>query len=330
MKRRTTAYASIAILLAIVVLVTGCNPSASKQQSAETRIMRAMAQAIDDPAAKVSSSGKSTIRSFKADDGSVISGTIEKDENGNVIAAELTLTYPDGTLGPTLVLASDNGKQTAVLDNKPISTASLPKPMSREQRIAFALFLEGFEEAFDDIKDLFEDALEYYEDKWPDDYTLNYEGKNGAVIKGTVTVGIEEWGDDDTEVIAANITEFRFPLWFGEGELSGSYRFSERGDNEKAEIHFSIKDFGNDKSIRIDNARIDATIEEGEKFDDDYFSFNGNISGDFTINNSNHSISFNGSIEAVEDHYFRFPSYALTIDGENIAIGRQERPVITN
>ena len=44
MKRRTTAYASIAILLAIVVLVTGCNPSASKQEDAATTMMRAMSQ----------------------------------------------------------------------------------------------------------------------------------------------------------------------------------------------------------------------------------------------------------------------------------------------
>lgn len=330
MKRRTTAYASIAILLAIAVLMTGCNPSASKQQNAETMIMRAMAQAIDDPAAGVSASGKSEISSFKADDGSVISGTIEKDASGNVIAAKLTLTYPNGTKGPTLVLASDSGKQTATLDDKPISTVSLPKPMTKDQRIAFALFLDGFEEAFDDIKDLFEDALEYYEDRWPDDYTLDFKSGNGAVIKGTVTVGREEWGDDDTEVIAADITEFRFPLWFGEGEMSGSYRFSERGDNEKAEIHLSIRNFGDGNYVRIENAEIDATIAEGEKFDDDFFSFDGSISGEFTVNNSHHSISFSGNIEAVEDHYFRFPSYTLTIDGENIAIGRQERPAITN
>ena len=68
MKRRTTAYASIAILLAIVVLVTGCNPSASKQEDAATTMMRAMSQVA---ASKNYSSGVQNVN-YTADDGSKI------------------------------------------------------------------------------------------------------------------------------------------------------------------------------------------------------------------------------------------------------------------
>ena len=80
MKRRTTAYASIAILLAIVVLVTGCNPSASKQEDAATTMMRAMSQVA---ASKNYSSGEQNVN-YTADDGSKITGKMTIDSNGEI------------------------------------------------------------------------------------------------------------------------------------------------------------------------------------------------------------------------------------------------------
>ena len=152
MKRRTTAYASIAILLAIVVLVTGCNPSASKQEDAATTMMRAMSQVA---ASKNYSSGEQNVN-YTADDGSKITGKMTIDSNGEIVAANLTITYADGTQGPNLILATDGtGKENVTIDDTPVRNPI--KPISKEQAAAMAIFLEGFEEAYDELQEYFTD-----------------------------------------------------------------------------------------------------------------------------------------------------------------------------
>ena len=128
------------------------------------------------------------------------------------------------------------------------------------------------------------------------------------------------------EIVAADITSFTID-WYGI-KVSGSYSFSERGDEENARISLRIENFQEREdglNITLSDVSIDAEINEGEIRDDDIFSFSGSIGGKFSVNGKSHEVSFRGDIEAREDAYFRFPSYTLMIDGEDVAIGRQER-----
>ena len=327
MKRHIIIRAAIGGLL-MAALLTGCSPSADTHptgQAAAEVTVRAMAEAIGsagtDPA--VSIAGNSyTINSFKADDGSRITGTIQTGEDGTITAARLRLIYPDGTSGPEFVLTADNGSTDVTVDDQSINASRLPQAMTRSQRIAFLAFLSGFDEAFDELNEIIEESVEYLEDRRPGEYSVDR-----GWLKGTVTVGREEPGDDDTEIIAADIAEFNIEMWNGAG-ISGSYSFTERNNNGKADIRVTMRGFSeSDDGFRVtlEEITVDASIEEGERFDDDYFSFDGSIGGKYIVNGEKHTISFSGEIDAMEDRYFRFPSYSLTIDGEDVLIGRQSR-----
>ena len=324
MKRRTTAYASIAILLAIVVLVTGCNPSASKQEDAATTMMRAMSQVA---ASKNYSSGDQNVN-YTADDGSKITGKMTIDSNGEIVAANLTITYADGTQGPNLILATDGtGKENVTIDDTPVRNPI--KPISKEQAAAMAIFLEGFEEAYDELQEYFtdDDFFNGYtasgthtierRDYWPE----------GMIVEGTVTLREEKDDDDDEyeidlEVSAVNIKEFVIPLPFG-ASMSGSFSYREERNSETVSMNVNISNYPESEDefrILLADVNINATIEEGETWDD-YFKFNGSLGGTFSINRGpEQSISFTGTIDAMEDHCFRFPEYSLTINGERVAL----------
>ena len=93
---------------------------------------------------------------FTADDGSKITGTMTIDQNGEIIAADLTMTYADGSKGPKLILATDGtGKEEVTINDTPVRNPI--KPISRAQAAAMAIFLEGFEEAYDELQEYFTD-----------------------------------------------------------------------------------------------------------------------------------------------------------------------------
>lgn len=320
MNRRLSLFAAVGILLAALVL-TGCNPSTGKAaEGSPESIVRAMAQAIsvDATNSAVSATGENTykVTNFKADDGSSITGTFETNTSGKVLAAELTLTYSDGSPGPVFVMKTDNSGTDITLDNRPVNPSSLPRTMTRAEHFAFRAFIEGFDEAFDEVKDILEDSLEIYENRKPGTHTIDNE-----FMKGTITVEMER-GDDDLEIVAANITSFTVP--FRTIKVSGSYSFSEHRDTERAEVKIRIQNFRDDEVV-MNDITIDAVIEEGEIRDDDYFLFDGSISGSYSIGSTTHTIDFSGTINAEDDDFIRFPEYTLRIDGNNVAIGRQNR-----
>lgn len=332
MKRRTTAIA--VVMLALAMIITGCDPSASGSgggNASAASMMKAMSQAVasagTDPA--VSGSGSVlTVTDFTADDGTRISGTIERDAEGNIISARLSFINPDGTAGPELVLATESGSQDVTYDDKPVNPDQLPQPMTPSQRVAFGGFLEGFEEAFDEIEDLMDDILEHYEDN--PGYgvgTHQIDGALSRLIQGTVTLARER-GDDDLEVTAADITSFSLPISRG-GTASGSYSFEKRGDDDvKASMDIRITGFTEEDDgilIELSDVRVQAEIEENEVWDDDMFSFSGSIAGTYLLGGESHTVSFSGEMSALEDKFLSFPSYTLEIDDESVAIGRYEK-----
>ena len=320
MKRRTTAYASIAILLAIAVLVTGCNPSASKQEDAATTMMRAMSQVA---ASKNYSSGEQNVN-YTADDGSKITGKMTIDSNGEIVAANLTITYADGTQGPNLILATDGtGKENVTIDDTPVRNPI--KPISRAQAAVMAIFLEGFEEAYEEIKEFFtdEDFFGEYRTEGTHDIVRSRFWPENMIVEGTVTLREEHDDERELEVTAVDITHFEIPLFFGQASMSGSFSYKEERNSESASMDININYFSeNDDgfNILLADVNINATIEEGETWDD-YFRFNGSLGGKFSIDRGQEqSISFTGTIDAMEDHYFRFPEYSLIINGERVAL----------
>ena len=294
-------------------------------------MMKAMSQAVasagTDPA--VSGSGNVlTVTDFTADDGTRISGTIERDAEGNIISARLSFINPDGTAGPELVLATESGSQDVTYDDKPVNPDQLPQPMTLSQRVAFGGFLEGFEEAFDEIEDLMDDILEHYEDNPKYGVgTHQIEGELSSLMQGTVTIARER-GDDDLEVTAADITSFSLPISRG-GTASGSYSFEKCGDDDvKASMDIRITGFVEEDDgimIELSDVLVQAEIEENEVWDDDMFSFSGSIAGTYLLGGGSHTVSFSGEMSAMEDEFLSFPSYTLEIDGESVAIGRYEK-----
>ena len=298
MKRRTTAIA--VVMLALAMIITGCDPSASGGgggNASAASMMKAMSQAVasagTDPA--VSGSGNVlTVTDFTADDGTRISGTIERDAEGNIISARLSFINPDGTAGPELVLATESGSQDVTYDDKPVNPDQLPQPMTLSQRVAFGGFLEGFEEAFDEIEDLMDDILEHYEDNPKYGVgTHQIEGDLSSLMQGTVTIARER-GDDDV----------------------------------KASMDIRITGFVEEDDgimIELSDVLVQAEIEENEVWDDDMFSFSGSIAGTYLLGGGSHTVSFSGEMSAMEDEFLSFPSYTLEIDGESVAIGRYEK-----
>ena len=192
-----------------------------------------------------------------------------------------------------------------------------------------AIFLEGFEEAYDELQEYFtdDDFFNGYtasgthtierRDYWPE----------GMIVEGTVTLREEKDDDDDKyeidlEVSAVNIKEFVIPLPFG-ASMSGSFSYREERNSETVSMNVNISNYPESEDefrILLADVNINATIEEGETWDD-YFKFNGSLGGTFSINKGpEQSISFTGTIDAMEDHYFRFPEYSLTINGERVAL----------
>ena len=338
MTRRTKANVAIALLLMALTLV-GCNPSSDGPGSADkpqVAIMKAVSQAMasvntaSPESEHVTQDGNTyTVTSFTADDGSRIDGSFTIGTDGTIIDANLQFYYADGTEGPTFILKTENNNTSATIGGESVNPATLPQPMTRDQGRAFGAFLMGFEEALEDVEDALDEILD-------DDY-YRTEGKhqihdNRLGITGSVTVAPEDRWDDDMEIIAADISFPALPLDSGRATVSGSYSFTSRGDDDiDAKLRITIEDYSESDDgifINLSNVSIDADISEGERRDDDYFTFDGSISGSFSLGRDatdSHSIEFSGSISAMEDHYFRFPEYSLRIDGESVAIGRQER-----
>ena len=330
MKRQQTIFAAVGLLL-MALLFTSCSqtPSSSGETTVATSAVMAMSEAVSAAEKKAAgvteiATNKYEVKSFTADDGTVITGNFEIDENGTVLNAELTMKVKGTGQELRFSLTSSQSGTEATINDKPVEE-EIKKTMTKIQREAFGAFLKGMDEALDELNDgILEDWLE---DKYEDRRPGNYDIINNPWLTGSVTVGYEERGDDDTEVIGADVKINALPLPFG-GEVNGSFNLSRREDDETAVANITIKGFSeldDHLYINLSEVRIDATINEGEKWDDDYFSFKGTIEGQYTVNGEAHSIYFNGSIIGDDDDHYHFSEYTLRIDGENVAIGRQYR-----
>ena len=296
-----------------MALIIGCSsdPSGSKSISAASSAINAMSEAISveessmDTENRVSIDENNTFRveNFVAEDGTVITGSFNVGSDGTIIDASLTVTIN----GQELRFVMENSTE-ATIDEKPVPPSEIKKTMTKAQRMAFAAFMNGLEEALDVLDEaIMEDWLEdKYEDRRPGTYDI----RDNPWLEGTVTVAREERGDDDTEVVAADIRKFRIPLPVG-GEISGSFSFSGGEERMKSDIDVSISNLNERDDgflISLSNLTIDAAVEAGERFDEDYFRFQGLIDGSYSINGENHEIHFDG-----------------TMEGEDVAIGRQYR-----
>ena len=330
--KRITAITAIA-LLAFFIL-TGCNPGGNGAMTANSAssIMKAMTEAIDGTNPGVTTEGNTfTVNGFQAADGTKIAGTITVGPDGlSIESAELWIVKADGSAGPVFKLVTENGGQDIIYDDKPISPSSVPKPMTREQEIIFAILMEGYEEAYDElVEDIFDDLFERYEERPAGTYAIE-ETFPHFQITGTVTVDREEWDDDrdDTEVVAVDISSFSFELFNG-ARISGSFKWSEERDTEKADVDIVIENYASwDDSLPITLERIavNASVSEGDfRNHDDVFTFDGSMSGSFTLHGEKQDISFTGKIMAEDDDFFHIPSYNLIINGESVALGHIDR-----
>lgn len=342
---RKNTLAAIAMLLMAILFVTGCQMSSSGNVPSTPDAMavsafRAMAQVADIETPVQNGDYKTyTPTEFKADDGSVISGTFQLDAEGNVVDANLTLTLVSGQkVQFTMVKQTETAQPEITVDDQPVSETVVPDTMTDEESMAFMAFLIGFDEIQDEIRgeikdifdDLYDDDDDYGRRLSPGDYPVPEAFRNFG-ISGTVTVGYDEWDDDDDlEIVGGNLTFDEFRLDYG-SVVSGSYSFTDRDDYEDADMNISITSFEED-GITISNARIDGKIVESEIHDDnDKFKFEGSISGRFSVRNGESAeISFSGKMDAMEDRYLEFPEYELTINGNQVAIGKENRPFRNN
>ncbi|MBO8435632.1 MAG: hypothetical protein IAA97_01455, partial [Spirochaetes bacterium] len=269
--KRITAITAIA-LLAFFIL-TGCNPGGNGAMTANSAssIMKAMTEAIDGTNPGVTTDGNTfKVDGFQAADGTKIAGTITVGPDGlSIESAELWIVKADGSAGPVFKLVTENGGgQDIIYGVKPISPSSVPKPMTREQKIIFAILMEGYEEAYDElVEDIFDDLFERYEERPAGTYAIE-ETFPLFQITGTVTVDREEWDDDrdDTEVVAVDISSFSFELFNG-ARISGSFKWSEERDTEKADVDLVIENYASwDDSLPITLERIavNASVSEGD------------------------------------------------------------------
>ena len=338
---RRNKLAAIAMLLMAIFAVTGCHMGSSGNVPASADAMavsafRAMAQ-VADAEIPVDSGGykKYTPTEFRADDGSVISGTFQIDDAGNIIDADLTLTLASGqTVQFTMVKQAEASQPDITVGDQTVSSTVVPDPMTDDENRAFRLFLAGFDEAQDEIRGEFEDI---FDDLFDDDYGHGMRPSPGDYpipdifkgygISGTVKVGYEERSDNELEVIGGNFTLDGFMLERG-SYVSGSYSFTDRDDYEDADMNISITSFTED-GITISDALIDGRISESETRGDDRFTFEGSIAGTFSARyGESADISFTGTMDAMEDRYLKFPEYELTINGSQVVIGKEIRPFV--
>ena len=335
---RKGRLAAIALLLMAMLMLAACsggrgNPGSTAPNDVAVAAMKAMTQAADTAgqAAGVSSTGNTyTLTGFTADDGvtRVVGGSFEMDGNGNVINANLTLQISNQTLEFILKPASTGTGSDITVDTTPVSESVMPDPMTPEEKRAFRIFLIGFDEVQDDVREAVEEAFDDIEDIYRKPGQVNI---SHPLISGTIELGREKDDDwDDLEVIGGNVRFTDFPIDDDRhsGKVSGSYSFELRDDDyERATMSVTISSY-HDDGISLSNFAINGTIVEDEIRDDDRFTFDGTASGTFEFSTGSSRISFDGKINAEEDSWIEFPEYSLKIDGREVAIGRPERPFI--
>ena len=335
---RKGRLAAIALLLMAMLMLAACsggrgNPGSTAPNDVAVAAMKAMTQAADTAgqAAGVSSTGNTyTLTGFTADDGvtRVVGGSFEMDGNGNVINADLTLQISNHTLEFILKPASTGTGSDITVDTTPVSESVMPDPMTPEEKRAFRIFLIGFDEVQDDVREAVEEAFDDIEDIYRKPGQVNI---SHPLISGTIELGREKDDDwDDLEVIGGNVRFTDFPIDDDRhsGKVSGSYSFELRDDDyERATMSVTISSY-HDDGISLSNFAINGTIIEDEIRDDDRFTFDGTASGTFEFSTGSSRISFDGKINAEEDSWIEFPEYSLKIDGREVAIGRPERPFI--
>ena len=335
MKRKTTASAIIALIV-LVAILAGCSPSAPQGGSATpaSSLMRAMAQAVEtsalsspDQVVTVTGGNNYSVTGFSADDGSTISGRFTTDPaTGEIVSAELTYFPPNSTEGLEFVLKTESGTPEATIDKTPV-TEELPRMMTRNERYAFAAALDAIEEVLEELQDEIEDVF------GDDDYWQMsgfgegwYPIPDGFGIQGRFYLAYE---DDDRELELMGVDLTNLNIQGRRMSITGSYRYEEheRFDREETAMNLRIQNFRDDHVV-LNDITVNATMTEDERRDNDHFRLEAHsIGGSCTVGGESFSFSFSGEIDAMEDHYFRFPSYSLSIDGDNVAIGRHEKGV---
>ena len=281
---RKRTFAAIAILLMALIATTSCEggggSGAVSDASAAVSAVRAMTQAVDavgtDNSVTAEGDGYE-LKNFKADDGSVINGSFQTDAEGNIIDAKLTMEIKGRTLEFTLTTPSQGASPDVTVDDHDVPASAIPEAMTKEERLAFMMFLVGFDEVQDEIREAVEDSLELFEERKPGTYTI----PSGHRISGTVEVGYEERGDDDTEVIGGDVrfTDLRLEGWGS--SVSGSFRFTSRDDYENGRMDVTISLFEDD-GIILSDVSIEGEYTESEVRDDDRFEFSGSVKGSFS------------------------------------------------
>ena len=329
MTTRKRYVAAIALLLMALFLGTACNPGGGVSSSTEATVsaVRAMTQYADTPNA--GTGGTYTPSNFTADDGTVIEfGTFKTDANGNIIEADITMRLTNGQeLKFTMVPSTVGSDPTVTVGDDTVPSSSIPVAMTPDENRAFVLFLVSFEEMQDDIRETIEEAVELLEET---ERTAGTHNVNHRGVTGTVDLRVEEWDDGrpELEIVGWDVsfTDLRLEDSWARG-VSGTHRFSERGERETSEMDITIDTYSENSRLVLTDVVIDGTIVEDEKWDEDTFTFNGTLAGSFTIGSGSSSdIRFSGSIDAMEDAYLRFPEYSLTINGKDCAIGRETKP----
>ena len=84
----------------------------------------------------------------------------------------------------------------------------------------------------------------------------------------------DDW--DDTEVVAVDISSFSFELFSG-ARISGSFKWSEKRDTEKADIDLVIENYvswDDSLPITLEKVAVNASVSEGDfRNHDDIFTF---------------------------------------------------------
>ena len=158
---RKRTFAAIAILLMAMIATTSCEggggSGAVSDASAAVSAVRAMTQAVDavgtDNSVTAAGDGYE-LKNFKADDGSVINGSFQTDAEGNIIDAKLTMEIKGRTLEFTLTTPSQGASPDVTVDDHDVPASAIPEAMTKEERLAFMMFLVGFDEVQDEIRDL--------------------------------------------------------------------------------------------------------------------------------------------------------------------------------
>ena len=315
--RKTSA--AIALLLMAMLAFSSCSSGGGSTDpgNVATAAVKAMRQAVDVQTPSGPQAGRTyKMDRFTADDGTeVVSGAFTVGSNGEITDATLTMRISGQLLDFTLK------DSVATVGDTTIPESAMPEMMTESEETAFRFFLMGFDELQDEIRERIEESLDDIDDRHREPGTVAI--PDNPFIEGTITLGYEEGDDrDDIDVIGGNV---RLKGRIAGMTATGTFSFTSMDDYEDADLDLKISAFEED-GISLAEFSIRGTIKEYETRGEDRFEFEGYAGGRIITPHDEFSVHFDGTINAADDDWVRFPEYSLTIDGRSVAIGRPERP----